>query len=128
MPAGRPSKYTEKIADEICFRISQGESLRKICEDKKMPCISAVITWRRENPEFMAQYTKAQEDRADHYADEIVEIADTAEDAAIARLRVDARKWVASKLKSKAYGDKIQNEVTGADGGPVVLWGGKPDD
>jgi len=113
MPAGRPSKYTKALADKICARIAQGESLRKICEDKAMPNIASVINWRREKPEFFAHYTKAQEDRADHYADEIVEIADTAEDAAKARLQVDARKWVASKLKSKAYGEKVTQEHTG---------------
>jgi hypothetical protein len=35
------------------------------------------------------------------------------------RLRVDARKWVAAKLKPKKYADKITNEHTGANGGPI---------
>ena len=37
------------------------------------------------------------------------------------RLSVDARKWVASKLKPKKYGDRLATEITGKDGGPIQL-------
>jgi hypothetical protein len=33
--------------------------------------------------------------------------------------------WTATRMGWK---ETTRNEVTGADGGPVVLWGGKPDD
>lgn len=79
---------------------------------------------------------RAREDQADFYADQIVAIADEltietrhqGEDVildvsstAVARnrLRVDARKWYASKLAPKKYGDKLESVVTGADGGPI---------
>ena len=55
-------------------------------------------------------------------ADEIISIADSVKDAGpadsakvnAARLRVDARKWVASKLKPKVYGDRVEAALTGA--------------
>ena len=31
-----------------------------------------------------------------------------------ARLRVDARKWVAAKLKPKVYGDRVEAAISGA--------------
>ena len=37
------------------------------------------------------------------------------------RLQVDTRKWLLSKLAPKKYGDKVQNVITGADGGPVEV-------
>ncbi len=37
-----------------------------------------------------------------------------------ARLRVDARKWVAAKLLPKKYGERYSAEITGKDGGPIV--------
>ena len=37
------------------------------------------------------------------------------------RLRVDTRKWMLSKMLPKIYGDKITNEHTGKDGGPIAL-------
>ena len=38
-----------------------------------------------------------------------------------AKLRVDTRKWALSKMCPKKYGDKIQQEVSGPDGGPVTM-------
>gem|GEM_PF-803847 len=89
-------------------------------------------------------YARARQERADLLADEIVEIADeecttvkaskhgSADDGegetevvfdavAVARnkLRVDARKWVASKLKPRVYGDKL--ELSGEIGTPTKL-------
>jgi hypothetical protein len=37
------------------------------------------------------------------------------------RLRIDSRKWMLSKMLPKVYGDKIQTEHTGPNGGPVQL-------
>ena len=53
-------------------------------------------------------YARAREDRADVLADEIVAIADSAEDPNKGRLQVDARKWAAAKLNAKRYGDKTE--------------------
>ncbi len=70
-----------------------------------------------------ARYARARGEQADFYADEIITIADTEPDAAIARVRIDARKWAASKLRPKVYGDKVQH---GGDPGQplhaVIEW------
>ena len=106
---GRPSSYTQEIADNICKLLAGGLSLRKICLMDGMPHIDTVRRWLIEEDKatFHVQYTRAREEQADFYADEITEIADTEEDPNKARVRIDARKWVASKLKPKKYGDKI---------------------
>lgn len=103
----------------ICQRIAEGESLRKICEPEEMPAPSTVCRWVVVDRVFAEQYARARDAQAEHYADEIVRIADEAEDPAKGRLQVDARKWVASKLLPKKYGDKLTNEHTGEGGGPV---------
>lgn len=136
-PVGRPSTYSLEVADAICERLVLGESLRAICRDDDMPSISSVFKWLRENSEFSNQYARAKEEQADTLADEIVEIADEKEyekvefegvalavkfdSTAVARnrLRVDARKWAASKLKPKKYGDKVSQEISGPDGGAI---------
>lgn len=112
MPGGRPSKYTKALAARICQRIAEGESLRKICADPAMPSMFTIFHWLGDESkaEFSKQYAHARDAQADSLADEIVDIADTEEDPAKARVRVDARKWVASKLKPKKYGDKLTNE------------------
>lgn len=116
MPAGRPSSFTEEIADEICARIAAGESLRGLCTDAHLPSEDTVRRWLRDNEKFQGQYRRAREDQADTFADEIVGIADTEEDPNVARVRIDARKWAAGKLRPKVYGDKITSELTGPDG------------
>lgn len=105
---GRPSDYSQELADSICERLADGESLRSICSADDMPAKTTVFRWLGANQEFRDQYARAREEQAESLADEITEIADTADDAQIARLRIDARKWVASKLKPKRYGDRLE--------------------
>ena len=58
---------------------------------------------------------RAREDLAEYQAGEIVKIADNQElDPQSRRVMVDARKWIASKLKSRVYGDKVDHKVSGA--------------
>lgn len=133
---GRPSSFTQAVADRICERIAEGESLRSICRDDDMPSKMSVLRWLADEDRaaFRAQYAHAREMQADTLADEILQIADDGSNdtyikddveltnhdvVARSRLRVDARKWLASKMAPKKYGERIQQEVTGADGGPV---------
>lgn len=130
---GRPSDYTEELSDVICGRIALGESLNSICKnDEEMPCMATVFSWMRLHEDFLNNYTRAREEQAETLADEIIEIADDGtgdltmdkdgnerinhEVVARSRLRVEARKWVASKLKPKKFGEKITNEIKNADG------------
>jgi hypothetical protein len=114
MPAGRPSSYTQEMADRICERLALGESLRSICRDDDMPSWPCISNWLKKYPEFAAQYARAREDQAEAHADRIIEIADDEGiDPNHKRIMVDARKWVASKLKPKRYGEKLDVEHAG---------------
>ncbi len=128
--AGRNTDYTQELADNICERISTGESLRSICKDADMPRLATIFRWLANNKSFSDQYARAREEQAETLADEIVQIADdglndtyvdengnqrTDQDViARSRLRVEARKWVASKLKPKKYGEKMSQEISGS--------------
>ncbi len=106
---GRPSDYTEEEADRICAWIAEGRSLRSYCRLEHRG-LDTVYRWLRDRKDFRERYARAHDDRADSLADEIVDIADEAasgsmEEIQAARLRVDARKWVASKLKPTKWGD-----------------------
>lgn len=59
-------------------------------------------------------YTDAQSSRAEILVEEIVDISDMEEDPQRARIRLDARRWYASKMKPKKYGDKIDVNVSGS--------------
>ncbi len=111
MPRGKDAEWTPEqkaqAQNYICEQIALGRSLVKICQETEMPSYSTVTQWRGEDADFAAKYARAREDQADFHADAIVDIADTETDAAKARNRIDARKWHASKLKPKTYGDKL---------------------
>ena len=107
------TSVTKEQMNEICDRLAKGESLRSICKDKHMPPTNTVTDAVIYDKEFAEQYTRARGKQADYYADQIVEIADTADDYNLARIQIDARKWVASKLLPKRWGDKVEHEHTG---------------
>ena len=113
------TKYTAELAEEICERIAIGESLRTICKDEHIVAAKTVDHWLSEREDFRKQYARARERQAEHYAQEIIDIADTDPDAARARNRIAARQWYASKLKPKVYGDKVLH--TGDDDSPVLV-------
>lgn len=120
--------FNPEVANEICDRLANGESLRRICgseRDDFMPGQTTVYKWLATNPEFAKQYAHARETQGETYADRAVDEALNAEDAAIGRLRMDALKWAAGKLAPKKYGDKITNEHTAPDG-PVFIVTGVP--
>lgn len=123
---GRPTKYSEDLADEICIRIVRGESLESITRDSYMPHVATVYRWLQKHEEFCEMYTRAREDQADTLADQIIAIADEnpetipvydkdgnllevkVDSALIAfqKNRIEARKWTAAKLKPMKYGEK----------------------
>lgn len=132
---GRPSLFTQEIADEICERIADGDSLRAICRDDNMPRRTTVFRWLDADEQFRGQYARACEARESELFDQIIEIADTpqigtksvskasgieiteADMIEHRRLQVEARKWALGKMAPKKYGDKMQ--LTGDGGGPL---------
>lgn len=137
---GRPSIFSEAIALRICERLAEGESLRAICADDDMPSRGTVFNWLldEKHAAFLNQYTRARELQADTFVDEIPDIADdgrndwiekndpdnpgwlaNGENARRSQIRIDARKWMAGKLRPKKYSDKVITELTGANGGPI---------
>jgi hypothetical protein len=108
----KPTKYTPELFTRLCDEIAEGKSLRQACLPDDMPDRACVRRWMIADPELATQYTRAREERAELYADEIMEIADNAQDPQIAKLQVDARKWIASKMLPKVYGDKTHTDIT----------------
>ncbi len=141
--AGRPSLFSQEIADTICERLTNGESLRGICKSDDLPAAGTVLRWLTEEDKaaFRDQYTRARDAQADALVEECLEIADDAtndwmvrnadgdnvgwsvngEHVTRSRLRVDTRKWWAARIAPKKYGDKVSTEISGPDGGPINI-------
>ena len=110
-----------------------GEALMQICEDAHMPNIVTVYRWlqHEDHEDFRNAYMRAREKQADTLADQILTISNTpvigikkitkGESVEIVegdmiehrRLQIDARKWLAAKLRPKKYGEKVDVEHSG---------------
>ena len=142
---GRPTSFTNKLGLEICKRIAQGETVRNICRDEKMPSAKSIYNWLldEDKKEFLQQYNEAKNVQAELMFEELLEIADdgtndfvkkeiadgveveqlNSEHIQRSRLRVDTRKWYLSKVLPKKYGDKL-DMTSGGDkiqGNTIVL-------
>ena len=108
MAGGRPTDYTEELGDKICEGVARKTPLAKLCdENDDFPAPRTVYKWLRIHKEFVQNYTRAKEDQADYLVEECLEIADKdGIEPADKRIRVDTRKWIASRFNAKKYGDK----------------------
>lgn len=125
-------KFNQELFDRICEDVATtSQGLQKIC-NKHGVSSSAFYVWIKDDKDLLDRYTRAREQQADLLADEIIEIADdgTNDTKTIrgkdgseievedtewtnrSKLRVEARKWIAAKLKPKKYGDRLDHDVT----------------
>jgi hypothetical protein len=129
----------------VISQIEEGFSLRSILRSENMPSRYTFFEWIKEDECKANQYARACETRAEVIFEEILDIADgTAKDTiytdkgeipnsewiARSRLRVDSRKWMLGKMNPKKYGDKIQQELSGAVTQNIISLGSgiKPDE
>ena len=114
---GRPSTYTEEMANRICDKLTEGVSLRKLCMQKEFPTASTVYVWLDRFPDFAEKYARAREAATEDMLEDILQIADDDKiDPNDKRVRIDTRKWVMGRLKPKKYGDKQTVDVGNKDG------------
>lgn len=128
--------YSEEIADKICDALADARSLRSICLEDGMPSQSTVFRWLADEryTAFREQYARAREAQADALFDEMLDIADDGtndwetrerpdgstyealnhEHVQRSKLRIEARRWMAGKLRPKVYGDKLDVAHTGS--------------
>lgn len=116
--------YDEVIANEICETIACSvDSINTLCaKHKHWPCVETIRRWRIHVPEFGVKYTAAKQHQIESIVDEMLDIADdTSRDVFVqngqhkydhdhisrTRIKIETRKWLASKLVPRLYGDKL---------------------
>jgi len=123
---GRPTKYTEELAQYVCDIVSSHSGgIPTLCKQFPIfPDESTIYLWRMKHEGFSRKYTLAKQAQAEIFAEEIIELSDSAKhctyadkegnlkvdqgSVAAVKLQVDSRKWLASKLIPKIYGDQKQ--------------------
>lgn len=105
----------------ICLAIEQGQALRNVC--KSFMSTKKFFELLDGSEELRKRYARACESRADEIFEDILEIADESNaDLTVfegklivngdavqrSKLKIEARKWILSKMSPKKYGDKIE--------------------
>ena len=120
---GRPTLKTPELCAKICERMAQGETLTNICRDADMPSWTSVHDWKKADESFRQDFIRAREQQAEVWAEEMISISDddlpTHEEIGRARLRMQARQWLAGKYNA-TYADK-PNQTQVNVGVSVVL-------
>ncbi len=125
----RTSEYTEELALRICERVSEGESIKEICESEDMPARSTVRRWIRTFAEFRTMVDEARKEHAqaefERMLAEVDEPPERDEKGKIdmgwvqnQRVRLDARKWILGRMDTRRFGDR--QEIVGAGGEPLI--------
>lgn len=128
MAGGRPTIYTPELAERICELVAINPmGLPRLCSKySEIPHYDTIKAWRRSRPEFSSKYAEAKQFQAEILAESIEDVCDELDlctfvdehgnkriDSGLvaqARLKVDSRKWTASKLAPKIYGDRKELE------------------
>jgi hypothetical protein len=141
MPGGRPTIRNAELEESILLRLASGESLRSIGRDETMPDPATVWRWSEADAEFCKRLRTARETGVHAIIDEAREIADDGRNDWVevenskgetkivldrehvdrSKLRVEYRKWLASVVAPRSYGDRAAVELSGPNGGPVQV-------
>ena len=112
---------TTDLLDEITDWLADGKSLRAYCRQQGTPDRRTILRWMDEDAEFAAKCARARDIGTDLRFEAMDEEIEAEEDIQRAKLLFERRKWQLSKLLPKKYGDKIQQELTGPDGGAIAF-------
>jgi hypothetical protein len=131
---GAKLSYTTEIADEICERIANGEPLRVICRDKKMPSWTTVYNWLNANEDFSKRFARARDLGEEALFQQCLDISDDerhdwlltkkgtiTNEVAIgrAKLQVWTRLQLLAKWNPKKYGDRTT--IAGDQNNPLAI-------
>ena len=115
-----PTQYPPLLAVAIFDAVAEGQNLTTICAAPGMPSRSTVHRWLREDDELARRYALAVELRAQHRADQLAELNEKVLAGKVppqeAKVVADNLKWLMSREDPKRFGERLTQELRGADG------------
>ena len=116
--------FSIEIADDICNRIIEGETLREICALPEMPSKATILKWAFVCPRWSDQYARARELSGESDADDVAYYARQAGkgelDAKQASAAIMGLKWTAGQRRSKVYGANARRLETDDEAGNKI--------
>jgi hypothetical protein len=107
MPHADALALKTELLNDVLERMANGEILTAICKEigYKVNTFSSLAA---RDAEFGERYARARQEQAHALAMDVVRIADEEPDPARARVRCDARKWVAARIDPDNYGERLR--------------------
>lgn len=92
--------FSQTIADLICQRIAEGESLARVCKIQGLPSYNVVCRWRRENPDFEKDLNSAYRDRSEFYLEQVLSTLENLDPTELtsAQLKIRVLRWCAESV------------------------------
>tara|TARA_R110001592_G_C12961740_1_gene732374 strand:- start:101 stop:535 length:435 start_codon:yes stop_codon:yes gene_type:complete len=118
-----------KQTDEIIKQLELGKPLSSICKSKKMPDVSTVYKYCREDKNLHDKIMQARQTGVWTLLDNIaedMEVPKSPQETHFLREKYSHIRWLASKLAAKTFGDKLQQDIK-QDTKITVSWG-KPNE
>ena len=108
----------ESMFIRVLEDMASGKTLTQVLNDDFRGFkAGAFLKWVKRDPERHSLYKEAKELRTEHWAAEVIEIADAedaVEDVQRSRLRIDTRKWLMGADNRKTYGETKTIDVGGS--------------
>lgn len=113
--------YSDEIAKDFCEHIAEGGTVRGFCALPGTPCKRSIFNWLGTRKDFALLYAAATEMKAEAFAEEMIDIADSDMDPVKVRNMIHSRQWLAERLKPRRYGLKASLEHSGEVAATVVI-------
>lgn len=101
MPGGRPSKYSQHVADRLINELMAGKSIRQICKAHDMPSAKTVNAWFHRYSELRQRYLGVCETREIYLIDDILADGPDAFISPAARHAADTAIWKLRRMQPK---------------------------
>lgn len=102
----------ESMARQVLAIVTEGKTVPAALRDLGEPMsLSYFLRKLKRSPDLAREYEEARQAQAMSMADQVIDIADSERDSARARNMIDARKWLASKLDPRVFGDRLELNI-----------------
>jgi hypothetical protein len=112
---GRPTKYSQAMADRIIGMVLEGKTLTKIGNELGI-VLQDIYTWLELYPDFMESYLHARKLMCVSLVDNMMDQAETAEkdEALLLKVKAGIYQWVAARYNADQFSDKRTVQVNGS--------------
>lgn len=103
----RPSEYDPLLCEQICARVSNGETLTTICRDRDMPLPATFLRWVNKDPLLAEDWATALRVRTDIQMEQMIDASELM-DPRQAKNEIDVRRFHVERMNPDKYGPRSQ--------------------